>query len=260
MVKLGDWLSEGWEIVKEDWLTYGVAALLASLIGGITFGICAPPMAVGMFMMIDKKMKGQQPAIGDVFGGFQKFGPSFVAAILVGLGVFVVVVVLNFIPIVGQIAGAILGFVVGGAMFYMFPLIADTDIGGVDAIKRSWEHTQPEIVMYSVTYLVYSLVAQLGVIACGIGIFVSWPIMLAAQMVAYRDVVTSEGGAAPAEPAPAAPEAPPAAPSKPQAPAEEEEAPAESGWEDTSEEEESAPEADAPEADEGAGDEDRDWS
>jgi uncharacterized membrane protein len=121
-------------------------------------------------------------------------------------------VVLNFIPVLGQIAASLLGVVVGGAMFYLLPLIATTDISGIDAIKASLEKTKPQIVMYSVTAFVYSLVSGLGAIACFVGQFVTWPLTIAAMALAYRDNFGLPGAA------PGAPAASPAVPMPPQAP------------------------------------------
>ena len=181
MIKIGDWLSEGWALIKDDIVTFAVAALLVGLIGSLKLGICLPALSVGLFMMVFKKMRGETIAIGDVFQGFSKFGPAFVAVIVLAVAVGLIGVVLNFIPILGQIAASLLGVVVGGAMFYLLPLIATTDISGIDAIKASLEKTKPQIVMYSVTAFVYSLVSGLGAIACFVGQFVTWPLTIAAM-------------------------------------------------------------------------------
>lgn len=254
MVKLGDWLSEGWEIVKDDLGTFAIAGLLAALIGSITFGICAGPMAVGLFMMVNDKLRGNSIAIGDVFKGFQKFGPAFVVFILILIASAVIGFVLGMTGI-GTVLGPFVGIAIGGAMFFAFQIVAEQDVGGVDAMKMSWEKTKEDYLMFCVAYLVYTLIAQLGVIACIVGVFVTTPVAFAAMGVAYRDVFSLPGAAA--APAPAAPEAPeppkPEGPAAPEAPAEEDtEPPSESGWEEPSEESESEESSDESE--------DSDWS
>ncbi len=47
MIKIGDWLSEGWALIKDDIVTFAVAALLVGLIGSLTLGICLPALSVG---------------------------------------------------------------------------------------------------------------------------------------------------------------------------------------------------------------------
>lgn len=252
MVKLGDWLSEGWGLVSEDLGTWIVAALLTLLIGTVSLGICMPALHVGLFMMAFAKMRGEEISAGDVFQGFSKFGPAFVAALLAAIVVFVAALVLQIIPIVGQIASALLGIVVGAGLFYTFQLIAETDIGAVDALKESFEKVKPDFLMYCVTSFVYGLINSVGAGLCGIGALFTMPLVVGAMAMAYRDNFELEGvAAAPApEAGPAAPAAPepskaegssaPEAPAAPEPPGEEDtETPDESGWEDTAEESES---------------------
>ena len=207
MVKLGDWLSEGWGLIKDDIVTFAVAALLAGLIGGVTIGICAPAMMVGLYMMVNSRMRGEPVEIGDVFKGFQKFGPAFVAALLIGIASFAIGFLAGYIPVVGGIIGAVIGWVISGAMFYMYAIIAVQQVGSIEAISISWEKTKPDLAMYTVTCFVYSLISALGIVACFVGVFVTMPLMVAAIAVAYRDNFGLEGTAA-------APAAPPAAPAE----------------------------------------------
>lgn len=229
MVRLGEWLSEGWALIKDDIVTFAVATLVAGLVGTVSLGICGPALFAGLFMMMFAKMRGEPVAIGDVFKGFQKFGPAILLIIIVVIATGVASVVLNLIPIVGQIASMVLGFVVGAAIFYSMPMVAATDVSAVDSIKLSWEKVQPNLVMYCVTYFVYSLISSLGSIACIVGIFVTQPLTMAAMAIAYRENFGLDG-AAPAAVPPAVPPAPgvapppavpppPAAPTPPPAPA-----------------------------------------
>jgi len=211
MVKMGDWLSEGWALIKDDIVTFAVATLLAGLIGIVTLTICMPALMVGLYMMVFKKIRGEEVAIGDVFQGFQKFGAAFVVYLVVGIGAAVVSVVLQLIPVIGQIASALVGFVIGAVIFYTWQLIAEREIGPIDAISTSLEKTKPDFVMYCVCALVYGLVNMAGGIVCGIGALVTTPLVIAAMALAYRDNFGMEGvAAAPAAP-PAAPPAPPPA-------------------------------------------------
>jgi len=221
MVKLGDWLSEAWEIVKGDMVTFALATLVAGILASTL--ILAGPMYVGFFIMVNKKLRGEQISVGDIFEGFQKFAPSLVAFLIIAIGGGVIGFLLS-ITGVGTILAPFLGILIGGAMFYTFQIIAATDADGVTAIKMSWEKTKSDYLMYCVTYLVYGLIAELGVIACIVGVFVTFAIMGVAMGVAYRDNFGLEGTAA----APAAPPTAPAetpAPPPPAAPAPEPPAP-----------------------------------
>ncbi len=222
MVRLGEWLSEGWALIKDDIVTFAVATLLAGLVGSITLGICAAPLSAGLFMMLFAKMRGEPVAIGDVFKGFQKFGPAFVMMLVVMVATGLVSFLLSLTGI-GAFIAPLLGIVVGGATFYALPMIAATEVGPIDSIKVSWEKVKPNFAMYCVTYFVYALVMQIGAIACIVGAFVTTPLGLAAMALAYRENFGLDG-AAPAAVPPAVPPAPgvappPVAPTPPPAPA-----------------------------------------
>lgn len=214
MVRLGEWLSEGWALIKDDMVTFAVATLLMGLIGGITFGICMPPLVVGLYMMVYAKLRGEPVAIGDVFKGFSKFGPSFLFALVVGLGTGIVAAVLQIIPVLGQIAGGLLGIVVSGAFFYSLAMIAATEVAFMDAIKLSWEKTKPNLVMYCVAAFVYQLIVSVASALCVIPGLIAAPMVLAATAIAYRENFGLDGAApAPAPPVPpAVPPAPGVAP------------------------------------------------
>ena len=211
-------------MIKDDIVTFAVAMLLAGLIGGVTAGICGPAMAVGMFMMFAKKMRGEKVAIGDVFEGFQKFGPAFVVSLLGGLAIGALYLILVGIP---GIVSAAVGippvimillmpiFVVGAIavnalVLYSMPIVAYTDTGAIDALKMSIEKVKPALVMNCVLVLVCGLVGAIGSIACGLGQLISMPVAMAAVAFGYRDNFGMDGVAAapavPPAPAPAAPD------------------------------------------------------
>lgn len=164
MVRLGEWLSGGWALIKDDIVTFAVAALLAGLIGGATGGICMPPLVIGLYMMVGSRMRGDSVEIGDVFRGFEKFGPAFLAYLLVAIAVYalyalfiILTLVLGNIPVIGLIlfivlfvGYAIAVLVIGALAFYVLPAIAFTEVSAVDAIRTSVEKVRGDIPMHSI--------------------------------------------------------------------------------------------------------------
>ncbi|NLO05979.1 MAG: hypothetical protein GX131_09165 [candidate division WS1 bacterium] len=74
-VKIGDWLSEAWNIVSQDLVTHILLALIVGLGSGITGGILSGPLMGGYLWIIFKKMKDPSyvPQVGDVSKGFENF-------------------------------------------------------------------------------------------------------------------------------------------------------------------------------------------
>jgi len=60
-------------------------------------------MNVGLYMMLGKRMRGEVVAIGDVFKGFQKFGPAFLLGLILGIALGVLYAVLFvFTAVIGS--------------------------------------------------------------------------------------------------------------------------------------------------------------
>lgn len=86
MVKTGEWISQGWALVKEDLWTHVLLIIIVSLGSSVTSGILAGPLLAGYYWILLRKLSdaGYRPAIGDVGKGFEVFLHSLLAAIVGG--------------------------------------------------------------------------------------------------------------------------------------------------------------------------------
>ena len=55
-VRIVDWLRDGWDLMKEDWVTFVVCGLLVWLIGSQSCQILYGPMMVGYHILCFRKM------------------------------------------------------------------------------------------------------------------------------------------------------------------------------------------------------------
>ncbi len=125
-----------------------------------------------------KVARGQPVQFGDVFAGGQYFGRIFVAALLAAIGV-VLGSVLCLVP------GIILAL---GISQYQF-LVVDQGLGGVDALKKSWEVTQGHKLNLFIFGLLAIGVVIAGYIACLIGaLLVSIPVLAIAAAYIYLSI------------------------------------------------------------------------
>ena len=62
-VKIGDWLRDGWDLVKDDWVTFAVSGLLVWLIGTQACAILYGPMMVGYHILCFRRMRGERAEI-----------------------------------------------------------------------------------------------------------------------------------------------------------------------------------------------------
>ena len=148
-------------------LVQGTSGLVGLIVNSYLLG--------GILSFALKVARGQPVAFGDVFSGGRYFGKMLVAqlcaAIAVGLG-FVLCVIPGYI-------------VLYGICLYGF-LIVDQDLGGVDALKKSWEMTKGHRVNIFVLHLLALVVVIAGGLACGIGVLLgSIPILVIAGAFMY---------------------------------------------------------------------------
>ncbi len=213
MVKTGEWISQGWALVKEDLWTHVLLIIIVSLGSSVTSGILAGPLLAGYYWILLRKLSdaGYRPAIGDVGKGFEVFLHSLLAAIVGGL-----------IAPLGAIACVVGVFVTSALVLFAVPLVMDRRMDFWAAITASVEQVKQDLVAWSVFVLVLGLLQLLGALICGVGVLVTYPIALAATAIAYRDVFGIQLAEAPAGPTtmgppPAGPQVPPMAPPPPPA-------------------------------------------
>ena len=81
---LGQWLKEGWELIKPELPGYIIAAIIFTvltiialkLITPITYLAVVGPLTAGFFLMTVNHMHGRRPLITDLFHAFQKYLPA----------------------------------------------------------------------------------------------------------------------------------------------------------------------------------------
>jgi uncharacterized membrane protein len=177
MVKMGPWISEGWELVKKDLLMHAVMMLVVSILSSTW--VLGGPAACGYFYVLLKKMRRPDEPIsfGDLFKGFEVFLPALIASLVIGA--------------VMSVAGSIVipALILQGLLIFVWPLIMDKRMDFWPAIMESYERTKGEWLSFALFALVAGIIGGLGGIACCIGIFFSMPVMFGAMAVAYRDVI-----------------------------------------------------------------------
>lgn len=206
MIRTGDWIKQGWELVKPDLGMHVLIVLVVGLVGSATGGILMGPVICGYLWVLLQKLRNPayKPQIGDVFNkGFEVFVPALV-------GFLIIAVLAN----VGMLACFVGMIVVQALTYFALPLIVDQRMDFWPAIMASYERTKADWMSWSVFWLVLMLLNLAGALVCGLGVLVTAPIMYAAVAIAYQETFLGGGQVVPAAPAsipPTPPDAPPAA-------------------------------------------------
>ncbi|CAD7807424.1 hypothetical protein CHRY9390_01655 [Chryseobacterium aquaeductus] len=204
--KLGEYINKGFELLKKDFGNIFVAFLCCMVMSIIPF--CGM-LGVGNFYQYLRKLnKGQQASPGDIFN-FDKFMPYFILQLIILAGIIVLYVPFFFImPAIAITQGddpspwlsvimfpymliayaAVLYFVLKG--FYIPALISFKDITD---IKTAWNTskimTKNNLLSIFLFSLVVGFLSQIGILACGIGLFLTLPFLYVANYFAYEDAM-----------------------------------------------------------------------
>lgn len=143
---------------------------------GLTYVLWA-----GMMIFTLKVLRGEPAKFEDLFAGFKNFLPNFIAGIVYGFALGL-----------GFLFCCIPGILLGGLLMFVFPLINDKKLQPMEAFSESVRLLKDQLGMATVYFFLSWLFAIAGIIACGVGILVTYPIMLIAPVLAYHKIV---GGA-----------------------------------------------------------------
>jgi hypothetical protein len=191
-IRIGDWLKEGWSIVKSDIGVYILASLIYNLIlvtcvGGL---ILYGPLTCGMFLMVFDQMKGGKAEVGRLFGAFDLFSESFVA----GFIYFLLMLIGGALS--GWIIGIVLLLLLQTVFLFTFQTITDQRLGGIEAISMSFDKVKSNFGGYLLFALVLVAIQAAGMIIV-IGVLITTPLVVASLAVAYRDtfgLAATKGG------------------------------------------------------------------
>lgn len=203
--KFNEYISKGVDLLKKDFGNVFLAFFFCIVMSIIPF--CSF-LAVGNFYKYCRRLnKGQQASPGDIFN-FDDFTPYFILQlILIGgifllyIPMFIMIPVLTgengepstaffafFIPYLVILSLAILIITLKG--FYIPALIS---FGGIKEVKTAWNMSvimgKNNLLSIFLFSLVISIIGQLGILLCGIGIFFTLPLVYTAHYFAYEDAM-----------------------------------------------------------------------
>jgi hypothetical protein len=218
-------LSGGWRLLQANFgllfaatLVYGAILLALAVLGaiplvGMIFSIVSlvigGPLIGGLFYVFILANRGQPTAVGDVFIGFRtNFGQLFlgqlVTSLLSGLCLApaMMVLAIGMVPAVAQQREPSVGvFVACGVLMligliplvflttnwvFTLPLIIDRRLDFWTAMKTSWRQVSRHWWSVFALLLLGGLVNCAGLLACGVGVLFTAPIVIGAMVLAYE--------------------------------------------------------------------------
>jgi uncharacterized membrane protein len=177
----GKWISAGWDMVKADLGNFIVVTLIFVVVNSVASIVTQGPLQTGFHLFCAKKLYGRRAEVGDMFKGFDYFLPAFVAALLIGIFVFIGIL-LCIIP----------GLVVAAAVKFTYLFIMDKKMDFWPAIEASHNVVKNDYFGFTMFLVALGLINLLGALACIVGLLVTIPLSVAAITIAYQEVVGFE--------------------------------------------------------------------
>lgn len=211
-VKFGDWLNQAFELYKANFGVLVLTSLLAGLISSVTVGILMAPMMAGMVLIVLRLLRGQtpKPDVSTLFEGFNHFLPALLLFVVWGVLIFGGTLLIGWIPCIGRVLPAVAGLVLGALLMFALFLIVDRGMDFWPASMASIAAVKPAFGPLLGYSIVISLLGQIGVLACGIGLIFTLPIYFCGLAVAYEQYMREETPATPPADMSPPPEPPPA--------------------------------------------------
>ncbi|GEM_PF-6419562 len=212
------WLKSGFGLFSKTWLTWivgGVAFFVIfvilnfiPLIGQLLTMVLGPLVSVGVIMAIHNYQNGKSSTVGEIFESVKgkispvvvviliNIGLSLISAFIMGSGVSMGAMAGSQDAMAAGIAtaglGVLIGLVIGFIMFlanvFSLPLIALTEISGVDAVKASVKANLSNIVPMLVYGVISLAMFFIAIIPLGLGLIIVIPMSIAAIYFATRDI------------------------------------------------------------------------
>ncbi|HMJ24197.1 MAG TPA: hypothetical protein VK475_00120 [Pyrinomonadaceae bacterium] len=233
VIKGSECIKEGWALIKDQYWQFWGIVFVGVFLGSTVPIVLIGPMMVGIYLCFLRRMRGEPVEFGTLFKGFDYFAQGLIAALIQMIPMFVVMVPLYIIMFAFMMTSmprsggrmdpdeqsrfifSFLGFelvfiavilavafVVTIFFLFAFPLIADRNLSGVDAVKLSIKAARANLGgILGLVALNFAL-GFLGVLCCYVGAVFFMPVGFASYAIAYRRVFpeTTQNFASPPPP------------------------------------------------------------
>jgi len=170
---VGACLTHAFNALKRDFWNIVLVHVVYVLLCG--FLITIPPLIIGLCRFNEKALNGQPAGMEDLFSGFEQFGSSWLM-LLVMFPFLVVGFGLCILP----------GYYLAIAWCWSWNLLADRRGTFWECLEMSRQAVTAHWGWALLLLFVAGLVSQLGLIACGIGIFATLPLQALMVTAAHR--------------------------------------------------------------------------
>ncbi len=211
VIKPIECFKEGWQLIKNDyWLLFAIT-IVGVMIGGLTLYIMLGALVCGIIKCYLQVIDGGKADFEWLFKNIKKhFGAGLLVMAVIVVPMLVVFSLITIPAIIQMSSGnsmsedelitffavaLIVEFVIAFVMvclhtllMFAFPLIADKDLSGWDAIKTSARAVWMNLNGVAGLWTVGFVIGLIGYMLLCFGIYFTIPIIIAGNTVAYRKI------------------------------------------------------------------------
>jgi uncharacterized membrane protein len=169
-----DTLSEAWNLFTSDFVLWIIAGLILLVVTAVSLGILLGPMTVGFVQLVERRLRDEPVSATDIFDGFEHFGASLIAFVLICIGVAI-----------GSLLLILPGLLFGFAMSFAFHAIAIDHEDAMGAMEASFNLFKKDFALSAVFLVIVLVLSGIGG-AVGFGILLTMPFTLILWTLAYH--------------------------------------------------------------------------
>lgn len=209
-LRAADCFRRGWSLIRDQYILFAALTLAGVYIGNLTLLLATGPMLAGIFICFLDRYDGREIRFERLFGGFRFFFRSVGIMLLFVIPVLIVVLTVT-IPFLTSIANdpdlterelyariaTALGIEVVLALamtclhsllLFSFPLLVDRDLSFGQCVLTSARAVWQNLSLVTGLFGYGFLLTIAGLLAFCVGIYLVLPVIIAANVVAYRSI------------------------------------------------------------------------
>lgn len=201
---------QAWELIKNQYWLLLAVTIIGMMIGGATMYVLLGAMMCGMFYCYFQAIDGKKVEFEGLFKGFGYFLPGLIVTVVIILPMIIVLGTIYVPLILAAASGGRMSeeelFTMLAATFavevvfsifmvclhtllmFSFPLIVDRNLSAWQAMKTSARAVWANLGGVVGLFVVGFLLNLVGLMLFCIGIYLVIPLVIAANIVAYREI------------------------------------------------------------------------
>lgn len=177
----GRWISQGWEAVKSDLGMFVLMTIIMAAVNGAVPFLLQGALTGGFQAAFKRKFRGQKAELSDLFLGFQRFGSTIAAHLVILIFVFL-----------GLLCLIIPGIVLMVMYTFTYLFVIEKRLGYWEAMRASHAVVKQDYLGYTLFLIALGLLNLLGALCLFVGLLVTIPISMGAIAAAYDQAVGFE--------------------------------------------------------------------